>query len=46
MLNEWSDRPPPEPPRRFYKRCELWLGVLTLLGWLAILFGIFGFLAG
>ena len=30
MLNEWFDRPPPRPPRRFYRRAEFWLAMFTV----------------
>lgn len=30
MLNEWSDRVPPRPPRPFYRRGEFWVGVWTI----------------
>jgi hypothetical protein len=31
MLNEWSDRPPPEPPGRpFWRRLEYWVALYAL----------------
>ena len=31
MLNEWSDRRPPRPPRPFWRRGEFWLAVFVVL---------------
>jgi hypothetical protein len=30
MLNEWSDREPPKPPRPFIMTLEFWGGVFTV----------------
>jgi hypothetical protein len=39
MLNEWSDRPPPRPPRPLPATGEFWVGVFTVLIWLGLLIG-------
>ena len=36
MLNEWSDRVPPHPKRPRWRRPELWLGLLVVLGAVAV----------
>jgi len=39
MLNEWSDRPPPRPPRPLLMTGEFWVGVFTIVVWLGLLLG-------
>lgn len=39
MLNEWSDRPPPKPRRRFFASAEFWAGVFTLFVITALIVG-------
>ncbi len=46
MLNEWSDRRPPGPPRPFYLRGEFWLGVFTVAICGGFLFGMLAWLLG
>lgn len=40
MLNEWSDRPPPRPPRPPYRRGEFWLGLFTVFVCVGLLLGL------
>ena len=46
MLNEWSDRRPPKPPRPFYARGEFWIAVATILLGTALAAGFVSFLIG
>jgi hypothetical protein len=46
MLNEWSDRVPPERPRRFDRRGAFWLGVSTVGVCGGLLLGMFARLLG
>ncbi|HEY7808985.1 MAG TPA: hypothetical protein VIA98_01240 [Allosphingosinicella sp.] len=38
MLNEWSDRPPPRPPKPPLQRGTFWLAVLLIAAAAAFLF--------
>jgi hypothetical protein len=42
MLNDWSDRRPPRPPRPFHRRGEFWLGLAAAAICGALLFGLLG----
>lgn len=44
MLNDWSDRRPPRPPRPVHRRGELWLGLVTAAICGALLFGLLSWL--
>jgi hypothetical protein len=46
MLNDWSDRPPPRPPRPWYARGEFWLAVGAAAAGLAIAAGAADYLLG
>jgi hypothetical protein len=46
MLNEWSDRPPPRPPRPFVASGEFWLGVFTTFVILGFGLGLYSCVAG
>lgn len=45
MLNEWSDRRPPEPPGPFYRRGDFWLGVFVVFVCLAFGLQLYGCVA-
>ncbi len=46
MLNDWSDRVPPRPPRPFVASGAFWLGVLTVLVILGLGIGFAGWALG
>ena len=46
MLNEWSDRPPPRPPRPLHRRGEFWLALFAAAVSIGLLAGFLGWLLG
>jgi hypothetical protein len=49
VLNEWSDRAPPEPRppgRRFWRRMEFWVGVYVALAFAGLVLNLAQFVRG